>query len=140
MPRKLRFSKRRIRQPPPVAMLVQHALKVMSVLGKGHSERVYHRSMITCLNRAGVAHQSEVITPIYFLGDVVGFGRCDLMLGRIVVEFKANRTPPAHVSPQLDKYIESLHSTKKVWFRGVVINFNQKTGGIEVFEQPPRTD
>lgn len=103
----------------------------MQVLGTGHSERVYHRAMITSLNRQLVPHRSEVIAPIYFLGEVVGFGRCDIVVGNLVVEFKANMRCPSKTSPQLKKYLESLSTTQRAKYRGMVINFNQRTGQAE---------
>jgi len=130
----------RINPTTLIPRLIKHARMVMSVLGKGHSERVYHRSMISCLNRAGVAHRSEVLTPVYFLGEIVGFGRCDLIVGRLVVEFKANKTPPRKVSSQLDKYLEAQLAAEGVSYQGVVINFNQKSGKVEIFQPPSRKD
>jgi GxxExxY protein len=114
-------------------LLHRHAKRVMMALGKGHSERVYHRAMITSLNRQGVLHRSEVISPIYFMGEVVGFGRCDLIIDDLIVEFKANIRAPSAASTQLKKYIESQQATEKRQFHGVVINFNQKTGGVDLW-------
>jgi GxxExxY protein len=114
--------------------LLAHAGQVMSILGKGHTERVYHRAMITALNRAGTRFRSEVLSPIYFMGDVVGFGRCDLVIGDLVVEFKANRLPPKRASSQLQKYLDSAGPGSK----GVILNFNQRTGRIDV-HKPKQT-
>ena len=75
-------------------LLTGQAAHVMRVLGRGHTERIYHNALITALNRAGVAHRSEVACPIYFMGECVGVGRADLVLGDLVVEIKANRRPP----------------------------------------------
>jgi len=125
-----------------VQLLKSHAVKVMSVLGKGHSERVYHKAMITSLNKKGLMHRSEVIAPIYFMGEVVGFGRCDLIIDDLIVEFKANKACPAETSPQVKKYMSSLTKSEQRFYRGVIINFNQKSGCIEVLEerqQPPST-
>ena len=119
-----------------VQTLRQHATGVMHALGKGHSERVYHRAMITSLNRALIPHRSEVIAPITFLGEVVGFGRCDLIVGSHVVELKANMRCPRNTSPQLQKYLESLTATQRARFHGVVINFNQRCGAVEIHQEP----
>jgi hypothetical protein len=88
--------------------------------------------MITSLNRKSVPHRSEVITPIYFLGEVVGFGRCDMIIGNLVVEFKANMHCPSKTSSQLQKYLESLTNTERRKHRGAIINFNQRSGSVEV--------
>lgn len=113
--------------------LLSHAKRVMSELGKGHRERVYHKAMITTLNHARVPHRSEVIAPIYFMKEVVGFGRCDIIIGNLVVEFKANIRCPKTASVQLRKYMESLSTSEKRRFRGMVVNFNQKTGRVNAY-------
>jgi len=118
-----------------VSQLERHAIRVMQALGKGHTERTYHKAMITSLNRKGVLHRSEVITPIYFMGEVVGFGRCDLIIDDLIVEFKANVRRPAAASPQLQKYIQSLRESEPQNYRGVIINFNQRTGAVDVLEE-----
>jgi GxxExxY protein len=115
--------------------LVRHARVVMHVLGTGHSERVYHKAVITSLNRELVPHRSEVITPIHFMGEIVGFGRCDLIVGNQVVEFKANARRPSKASPQLQKYLESLSRSKRAQYRGMVVNFNQRSGLIDVHSE-----
>ena len=123
--------------------LREHAQEVMAVLGKGHSERVYHRAMITSLNRRQVPHRSEVITPIFFMGEVVGFGRCDILIGNLVVEFKANMRCPIKTSPQLQKYMESLRKTQKGGTKkglvGLVVNFNQRTGRVDMHHEQPKS-
>lgn len=109
------------------------ANNVMSCIGKGHTERVYHRAMIAALNRQNVKHRSEVLAPIYYVNEVVGFGRCDLVVGNHIIELKANMRPPSHTSPQLQKYMESLKASEWKNCRGMVINFNQKTGRVDFF-------
>lgn len=118
-----------------VEILKAHAVQVMRTLGKGHSEKVYHSAMVISLNRKGILHRSEVTVPIYFLGECVGFGRADLIVDDIVVEFKANMRPPSSTSPQLQKYLASLTGYEKKYYLGCVINFSQKTGLIEIFEE-----
>ena len=85
-----RPTRRRRRTDCPVQQLRAHAAEVMKGLGKGHSKRVYHRAMITLLNSKLIPHRSEVIAPIQFMGEVVGFGRCDIIIGDLIIEFKAN--------------------------------------------------
>lgn len=122
------------------SLLRRHANKVIQALGKGHSERVYHRAMITSLNSENVPHRSEVIAPIYFMGEVVGFGRCDIIIGNLVVEFKANMACPRKTSDQLQKYLESMrHGTRRAPFKGVVVNFSQSSGAVEMFQDRRRT-
>lgn len=113
------------------AELRAHATAVMRELGKGHRERVYHRAMITSLNLAGVQHRSEVPSPLYCMGEVVGVGRCDLVIGNLVVEIKANTLPPRCAHSQLLKYTRNLGRAERRRYRGVIINFNQRTGGVQ---------
>jgi len=128
------------RKEGSIELLRRHARGVMQALGKGHTERVYHRAMITSLNSERVPHQSEVIAPIYFMGEVVGFGRCDIVIGNLVVEFKANTACPKRTSHQLQKYLESMRATNTLKkqrrpLHGVVVNFGQRTGAVEVLFQ-----
>jgi GxxExxY protein len=109
---------------------------VMKSLGKGHTENVYHKALITAMNKAGIVHRSEVSCPIWFMGECVGFGRADLVVGNVVVEIKANKLPPKSTSAQLKKYLESLAYAEKKTFQGMVVNFNQKNGCVDVFKEP----
>ena len=120
-----------------IDVLKKHAVQVYRALGKGHSERVYHRAMITSLNRKGILHRSEVIAPIWFMGEVVGFGRCDILIDDLVVEFKANMRCPSATSAQLKKYMESLAKSERRICKGVIINFNQRSGMIDILEERP---
>jgi GxxExxY protein len=113
------------------AELRGHAVAVMQQLGKGHRERVYHRAMITSLNQAGVQHRSEVPAPLYCMGEVVGVGRCDLVIGSLVVEIKANAQPPRCALSQLRKYTQNLGRAERRRYRGVIVNFNQNTGAVQ---------
>lgn len=108
-----------------------HACAVMRELGKGHRERVYHRAMITSLNQAGVHHRSEVPSPLYCMGEVVGVGRCDLVIGDLIVEIKANTLHPSKVLSQLQKYTQNLGRAEHRRYRGVILNFNQETGAVQ---------
>ena len=106
---------------------------VMRILGSGHREAVYHRALITALNKANVSHRSEVACPIWFMGECVGVGRADLVIDDVIVEVKANRLAPRKTSAQLHKYIVSLSHAERKSYRGIVINFNQSTGCVDVY-------
>lgn len=116
----------------------------MRMLGTGHSERVYHRALATSLGRTPIQFRSEVVTPIMYMGECVGTGRADLVLqGRqkgprdtaldLAVEIKANARPPSQASGQLRKYMESLRRVEKRECAGVVLNFNQSTGEVDLY-------
>lgn len=83
--------------------------EVFAELGAGHTERVYHRGVISVLNHKGIPHRSEVTVPIYVRGDCVGNGRADIVVGDMAIELKALSNPPAKVSGQLSKYVKSLN-------------------------------
>lgn len=105
----------------------------MRCLGKGHTESVYHRALITAMNKAGVPHRSEVSCPIWFMGECIGVGRADMVLENVVIEIKANKLPPKETSAQLQKYLVSLSQAEKKIYYGMVVNFNQKTGVVDIF-------
>jgi GxxExxY protein len=126
-------------------LLLGHARHAMKVLGTGHRESVYHKALVTSLNRVGVLHRSEVATPIMFMGECVGMGRADLVVGDCVVEIKANTRCPQRASGQLRKYMESLARVERRGpaVLGVILNFNQATGEVEMAqdqleEAPPK--
>ena len=118
-----------------IDVLRGQANHVMRCLGKGHNERIYHNALITALNRRGVMHRSEVACPIWFMGECIGMGRADLVIDDVIVEIKANRLPPKETSAQLQKYLSSLAKAERRTFRGVVLNFNQKSGGVDILEE-----
>ena len=122
--------------------LVQYAREVMSRMGIGHRECVYHRALAAYMANKDIRFRSEVTTPIMFMGECVGTGRADIVLDDMVIEIKAVARCPSKVSGQLRKYMESLRDIEKKECVGVVLNFNQSTGGIEVAEDrldPPAT-
>jgi GxxExxY protein len=118
-----------------IEALKGQARHVMHCLGKGHREAIYHAALITALNRHKVPHRSEVPCPIWFMGECIGVGRADLVIEDLIVEIKANRLPPSETSAQLQKYLQSLTKAEHRTFRGVVLNFNQKTGLVDVLEE-----
>lgn len=117
-------------------LLYSLAKKIMGSLGKGHAEKVYHRALITGLNAKRVPHRSEVLTPVYFMGEVVGMGRCDLVIGDLAVEIKANRQHPSKASAQIKKYTMNLSKAERRAYTGVVINFNQRRGAAQTWVAP----
>lgn len=121
------------------ARLLKLAEFVMKEKGPGFNERVYHESLRRMLELQNVRHRSEVTCPVMFLGEIVGSGRADLVIGSLVVEIKANRSPPSDASPQLKGYLDSLQHVEARRYTGVVLNFNQK-GGVQMFEYEPPSE
>lgn len=130
-----------VNRMPSVCDIVKgQANHVMRCLGKGHTESVYHRALITAMNKAGVAHRSEVSCPIWFMGECIGVGRADMVIDDMVLEIKANKLPPKQTSAQLQKYIVSLSQAEDKTFWGMVVNFNQKNGTVDIFHDLRRSD
>lgn len=120
--------------PPVMDVIRGQANHVMRCLGRGHSENIYHRALITAMNKAGISHRSEVSCPIWFMGECIGVGRADMVIDDVVIEIKANRLPPKQTSAQLQKYLVSLSRAESKEFKGIVVNFNQKTGLVDIFQ------
>lgn len=118
-----------------VEVIKGQARHVMRCLGRGHRETVYHAALVTALNHHQVLHRSEVPCPIWFMGQCIGMGRADLVVEDMIIEIKANKLPPEETSAQLQKYLQSLSKAEHREFRGVVINFNQKSGCVDVLEE-----
>ena len=113
------------------------AVRVMQSLGRGHREAVYHRALSTALNHEGICHRTHVDCPIMFMGECVGVGQADLLIDDLVLELKVLQRVPSGASDQLRKYIESLRRTEGRDVRGMVINFNPRSGRVEVVTDRP---
>lgn len=85
------------------------------------------------LNSCRIFHRSEVTTPIYMLGEVVGTGRADIVVGQLAVEIKALAQLPPRVFGQLAKYVDSLNKDVMDTFHGRCIQSSffaaQREGG-----------
>ena len=125
--------------PPVMDVIRGQANHVMRCLGRGHSENIYHRALITAMNKAGISHRSEVSCPIWFMGECIGVGRADMVIDDVVIEIKANRLPPKQTSAQLQKYLISLSRAESKTFRGIVVNFNQRTGLVDIFQNEEKS-
>ena len=123
--------------------LLNYARHAMKVLGTGHQERIYHKALATSLGRSNITFRSELVTPIMYMGECIGIGRADLVIQGggggarqsgpdLVIEIKANAKCPSQASGQLRKYMESLRSVERRECTGIVLNFNQSTGQVEM--------
>lgn len=109
---------------------------IMSSLGKGYSERVYHNAFCAHLSQANISYRTEVPCPVMYRGQCVGTGSADLVLGNMVLELKANKEPASLSLPQLRKYIKSLSDIENKTYTGAVINFNQNSGVVDYLLEP----
>ena len=115
--------------------IIGHAKHVMRVLGKGHRENVYAKALQTSFNKSMIVYRSEVCCPIIYLDEIIGYGRADFVLDNFIIEIKANRMRTECASDQLDKYIKSLNKIEKKRYVGIIINFNQQSGEVDVLQQ-----
>jgi GxxExxY protein len=113
--------------------LLKHAQNVMRGLGKGHRECIYAKALNVELNRHGIPHRSEVDISVLFDGECVGNCRADLVVENLIVEIKAVHKPPLEALAQVQKYVENLSRIERKKFKGIVLNFCQKTGGVGVY-------
>ncbi len=103
--------------------IIDMANGILNVLGSGHTESVYHRAFEVEFRKQGIEYASEVVAPIHYRGDYVGYGRADIVIpGILVMELKATSTPPRDLEmSRLKTYMESLGISD-----GIIINFSQK--------------
>jgi GxxExxY protein len=108
---------------------------VYEELGQGHTEKVYQRGVQAVLNHRRIFHTIEAPIPISILGQVIGSGRCDILVGQYALELKANASAPSRATGQLHKYLTGLNARKDPpLYHGIVINFNQRGQGVEFLE------
>ena len=98
--------------PVDLNFIVRVCQCVFDELGMGHSEKVYQRGIGTLLDSLEIFNRLEVIAPTYMLGNVVGSGRIDLVVGRWVLELKAIASTQSKASGQLIKYLKSINKVK----------------------------
>ena len=96
------------RQTINIKQLTDICNHVMMSLGMGHTENVYQLSVSMALNIQNIPHTCEAICPIRYLGECVGVGRADIVIGKLILELKANCQPPSKASSQLAKYMTAL--------------------------------
>jgi GxxExxY protein len=116
-------------------MIMGHAKHVMKVLGKGYRENDYCNALQTSFGKAMIPYRREVMCPTFFMDEIIGFGRADFVLDGTIIEVKANKLKITSASDQLNKYIKSLERAEKRKFNGIIINFNQTTGKVDIYEQ-----
>ena len=65
-------------------------MAVHQELGHGFPELIYQRELSVELDQAGLAHQCEVLLPVYYKSTVIGTRRADvLVVDSIILELKA---------------------------------------------------
>jgi len=110
--------------------IIEFAQEVFTLLGTGHSERVYHNAMEVQLRTHNIQYETERIIQLFFKEYVVGYIRADLLVGgSIVVELKStSKIKNEHVE-QCKRYMKLLD-----YKEGVVINFPETGNEIQIVE------
>ena len=119
--------------PEDIVKIRKLAEEVLSSLGAGHTESVYHCAMKYGLQDEGFSYESERDLPINFRGRYVGTVRADLIVDkRIVIELKqATAGSEQVVSDAMEQCACYMRETKIT--TGVVIVFPKREKSNLVF-------
>jgi GxxExxY protein len=95
---------------------------IYNSIGPGYNEVVYHRAFEVALRLKGIMYETEVVTPIVYQSHVIGHGRVDLIVNKVmVIELKAIANLNNNDSIiQIKNYMKQ-HSISN----GLIINFGQ---------------
>lgn len=97
------------------------AKEIYSRLGSGHTEKIYQNAFEYELRTMGVDYESQVIIPIYYKSNFVGFGIADIIIQKnIIIELKAIGKLGFPEVIQLQSYLKST-----LCDIGILINFPQ---------------
>ena len=92
---------------------------IYTILGGGHSERIYHNALEVTLRKNNIQYETERIVPIEFDGHIIGNVRADLIIEKnLVVELKSVKTLTAPMNQQTLNYLKLTGIN-----RGLLINF-----------------
>jgi GxxExxY protein len=109
---------------------------VYRVLGFGFLETIYSASMEKELTKRGHRVAREVLVPVYYLGELVGYQRLDMLVDdRVIVENKATERLSPSAEPQLYSYLRGtnlevgllLHFGLEPKFRRLIRSKSHKT-------------
>ena len=102
-------------------VLIGIAKDIYNTLGRGYPECVYHKAFEVELRLRQIPFESEKIVPIVYKNVQVGYGRADIVLDDIILEFKSLVGPPRLPEmEQINHYMRHLDIQK-----GIIINFGQ---------------
>lgn len=83
---------------------------VYRVLGFGFLEHIYSAAMEKELTKRGHRVSREVLVPVYYLGDLIGYQRLDMLVDdRVIVENKATERLSPISEPQLYSYLRGTN-------------------------------
>lgn len=103
------------------------AITVLTTLGQGHSEAVYHSAMDVMFRTNGIKYASEVTVPITFMGCGIGFHRLDTVLYSdtvtVIIEYKSIARLKEQEENQVRAYLRATG-----YAYGILVNFG--TGNV----------
>ena len=113
------------------------SIEVFSVLGPGHSERVYHNALLSELRNNGIHYDTEVNFSIKYKKNIVGFFRCDIVIQadglKMILELKSNSKPHFKKDDQeviqLERYL--THTEIE---HGLLVNFPKTQYPVVFYE------
>lgn len=120
-----------------IKTIIGYAKHIFKVLGLNHKESVYGKALRMCLQKNLIPHRSEICCPIFFMEEIIAYGRADFIVDDTIIEIKANKLSVASATDQIEKYIKSLNRVEQKNYSGLIINFNQRSGKVEVFTLNP---
>lgn len=106
---------------------------IYNSIGPGYNEVVYHRAFEVALRLKAIMYETEVVTPIIYQSHVIGHGRVDLIVNKVmIIELKAIANLNNNDSIiQIKNYMKQ-HTINN----GLIINFGQSgknnTGSISI--------
>jgi GxxExxY protein len=89
--------------------LLTIANNIMVHMGGGRSERVYQNCLLADLAKIGLVTRAETTVPIYYEGQVVGWGRSDITVDNCCIELKSVAKNPQSASKQVRDYVDEMN-------------------------------
>lgn len=123
--------------------LREMAACIMSELGAGYSECIYHNALYNKIVKRDSSALKEVTLPVIYDGMQIGTCRADIVTADYVIEVKALRNMSSinSIAHQIRKYLKHIqeqeqeeHSIQARERRGVLVNFNQESERLEFYD------
>lgn len=113
---------------PDIAFIDKLAREIISELGPGHTESVYHNAMKIGFQHEALKFETEVDIILKFRGSYVGTCRADLILEkRVVIELKSSLGGDTALSDAMEQCRIYMKETKIP--AGIVVVFPKRVDG-----------
>ncbi len=87
-------------------LLIDCISKIVSTIGVGHLESIYHQAMIVELKKKSIQFESEKTLPVMYDGILIGTARPDIIINdSVIVEMKTITTIGKKEHNQANKYM-----------------------------------